>query len=95
MEKRWIKCTWPFEEISTRNCIFCKTKMFQGRARAYCSKGLPLTEIRCLGDPDYSISLKRVLATAHFTSKACGACPYFEHDQKEKESKRVFPRPLS
>lgn len=78
--KQWIKHTWPFREMSTRNCVSCKTKMFKGRARAYCSKGCMLTKIRYLGDPDHSISLSRVLVTAHFASKACEACPYFEHD---------------
>jgi len=80
--KKLIKHTWPFEERSTRNCIFCKTKIFQGRDRAYCSKGFPLTKTRYAGDSEHSMSLQRVLVTAHFVSKACEACPYFEYNHR-------------
>jgi len=82
LKKQLIKHTWPFKERSTRNCINCKTKVFQGRERAYCSMGFPLTKIRCLGDPDHSISLSKVLATAHFVSGVCEGCSYFDHDHK-------------
>jgi len=81
MDKKW-EGTWPFEERSTRNCVHCKTKIFQDRPRVYCSKGLPLTKRCSEGDPDYSMSLPRVLVTAHFLSEACESCLYFEHDNQ-------------
>ena len=79
MKKR-VKGTWPFEEQSTRNCIFCKTCIVNGAAMAYCSQGKHLAKYKRGGDKLYGISLPMVSSHATWVSDACRNCPLFEHD---------------
>lgn len=79
MKKR-VKGTWPFEQRSTRNCIFCKTCIVDGAAKAYCSQGKHLAKYKRKGDKLYSISLLKVLSYATWVSGACQNCSLFEHD---------------
>ena len=72
--------TWPFEEKSTRNCLYCKTTLANGAAKAYCSQGKHLANIKRSGNKLYGISLLRVLSSATWASPRCRDCLLFEHD---------------
>jgi len=77
--ERGAKGSWPFNERSTRNCIHCKTVVIDGIARAYCSKGKPLSLTK------QTMSLKAVLTRAIWVSGSCRHCHLFEHDVESAE----------
>jgi len=81
MTKKRVMGSWPYEERSTRNCIHCKTTLFKGEARAYCSKGKHLAVKGKRGDRRYSMSLRGVLKLPRWASPACENCMLFEHDE--------------
>ena len=75
--------TWPLNEISTRNCLFCKvmtTHHKKFNIRAYCELGKPLSKQKRIMDPSYSMPLKDVLKCPTFFHSSCSKCRSFEHD---------------
>jgi len=73
--------SWPWNERSTRNCIFAKVYTVGGKPKVYCSKGRQLAQ-KCW-DGRYGLAYDTVLRSSLFVSEACRYCDLFRHDEEE------------
>lgn len=75
---------WPFQEISTRNCVhsrvtFLGKRKALSKVRVYCDKR-PLAQQMRYDDPLNSIVIQRVLNCSSWASPSCRGCLDFETD---------------
>ena len=82
MRKVKSKDMWPYNEVSTRNCIHAKVHLLHGKEIVKCKFGKPLRERPRVATGD-GMSLAVILKSPHFVSGTCKRCLQFEHDLRE------------
>lgn len=71
---------WPYQERSTRNCVYAKVCVVNGKAKIYCGKGRHLAK-KCWNER-FALALDTVMRSGRFVSEACVHCEYFSHDRE-------------